>query len=98
MAKPTILGKWLLPDGLILNIEGANGLRVEVGYLSDFGFKPGFHSHRDIKENPDKPGNYTYEVLCRFRGGRIDGWRAMSFTLKDANTISTAGGDWKRAG
>lgn len=94
--KPSINGSWKMPDGPVLRIEGSNGYWEELAHLANFGFKKGELGVRNIKEDPQKPGAYTAEVLYRFQSGEEDGWKPMTFDLIDANTIQSSGGEWKR--
>jgi hypothetical protein len=96
VARPSIEGKWRTPDGLTVRFEGSNGYWIEVGFLKDYGFKSGDHGFRGLKEDPSKPGTFNGEVLYRFLGGREDGWKSFTVTVKDKDTLNNAAGDWKR--
>lgn len=94
--RPSLEGTWRMPDGLSVRFEGKYGYWVEIGYLKDFGFKTGDLGFKDLEEDPNKPGTFNGKVLYRLRGGREDGWRAFSITVRDKNTLSNSAGVWKR--
>ncbi len=95
-ALPSLDGRWRMPDGPVVEISGETGRWVELGYLSEFGFKVGEVGHRNMRRNPAKPSEFTGEYLRKFRGGEIDNWYPITVTVTGPSTATSGGQTWTK--